>query len=1076
MKELVFLPDREGRDELPAQSGFVRVGNDGAALKSLSDRLVLPPEEEKQTDTAMWRGVLALALLCDAWPDSGVSVKTLTVEGSTSLFATWVLNARPAAQRGEALHLVLLEKDGARRLLGIADAHAGLVLPATKTDFKGFVPERARWYDGENDSWHDPVPCLNEHERAILLARITMMGLDTPEVTQLKVDLAGVDKAAAEAVQSGEESSLTALGLRIQAVCALQDFADFSMRREPCLVEKDNALVRLFSAVDVRYSAARECATYLWKGAAFARTSAALGLTGFDDPEQAAALADIEGELLLLKDNSTRWNARCAANVADWLDHQDAALLPEVRAQAELICHVQRQKACEIRTTVTLQWPWDASSGAVRYLLEEALGDGWMEAAKNPFADYLTRLTGYVLGDGVLQRNCACEEGVFLPPLSQEMALCIARCGDGEGLAQDMMRFEAQEDGSVAASFLLRGLGEVRMCRVYQPEEIMTLTQEESPCIALWPSLPMAHWHAYHVFVRGGETAVAALSGGNWETLAPEENAEVTGRQSWRCLRVDAFPSCLCLMKEHWCLGVLPNAQPLYRVEITGEAQISIDLGSSSTAVALQMDGKPVAYKSEPLTRVLLQPREMAEDSFLGSLTLGELTPSAVLLTGDGDTLFRDGYAYAVTHLAALDQLAPGSVCTQLKWRADARSVRARRILLHQVMLSASLQAVLAGAKNVRWRLTVADEMADEGRDVLLNLASELSVEVAEETGLLLKDGKFFVTWAEEAAALHAYLRAEGGMKGTFAVLDLGGSSTKLHLWMQGKARPLGGAVVMEGASTVLLHALQEHPERLWEDFEDCGNDELLDAVSAVCEQLSHAEESAAQSDKALMLLDALLEDYKQPITQQLYSRFTNQNPTWLQSILLEMYASALFSVGLMLEQAGNDGNISHLFPADLTVCMTGRGAWLLDTLTPQLRNGLQHIAHGPVNLRHPVSTITVRAVPLSAMAVAWGMAVLRDTQNTIDTPVIRTRQSFSELMLMLTGLLFQCYPQHMWKLHPGVYDQWGRLMPAGDNAVRRAASAVYGDGEDIPAAVMAFTAGLRQAEMMPENIVYPGE
>jgi hypothetical protein len=177
-----------------------------------------------------------------------------------------------------------------------------------------------------------------------------------------------------------------------------------------------------------------------------------------------------------------------------------------------------------------------------------------------------------------------------------------------------------------------------------------------------------------------------------------------------------------------------------------------------------------------------------------------------------------------------------------------------------------------------------------------------------------------------------------------------------------------------------------------------------------------------------------------------------------------------------MLEQAGNDGNISHLFPADLTVCMTGRGAWLLDTLTPQLRNGLQHIAHGPVNLRHPVSTITVRAVPLSAMAVARGMAVLRDTQNTIDTPVIRTRQSFSELMLMLTGLLFQCYPQHMWKLHPGVYDQWGRLTPAGDNAVRRAASAVYGDGEDIPAAVMAFTAGLRQAEMMPENIVYPGE
>ena len=102
----------------------------------------------------------------------------------------------------------------------------------------------------------------------------------------------------------------------------------------------------------------------------------------------------------------------------------------------------------------------------------------------------------------------------------------------------------------------------------------------------------------------------------------------------------------------------------------------------------------------------------------------------------------------------ALQALPAGSVCTQLKWRADERSVRARRILLHQVMLGASLTAMLAGAKSVRWRLTVADEMADEGRDALLNVASELSVEVAEETGLMLTDGKFMVSWAEEAAAL----------------------------------------------------------------------------------------------------------------------------------------------------------------------------------------------------------------------------------------------------------------------------------------------------------------------------------
>ena len=452
MKNLVFLPDRTGRDEMGQQSGFVRVGADGSALSALSQRLVLPPREMKQSSPEMWRGVLALALLCDAWPDSGVKPNVLTVEADSSLFASWVLSARPAEELGKPLHLALLEKDGQKRLLGILDARAGLVLPATTTDFAGFVPARAAWYDAENDLWHDPVPYLNENERAILLARLTMMGLDSEEIDAFKADIADAEKAAAIAVQAGDEAALHALGLRIQAVCALADFADFVVRREPCAVTEDNPIVRLYSVVDVRYAAQRECATYLWKGVAFARTSAALGLTGTNAPAQEIALADIDEELRLLGENSTRWSSRCANGITDWLMEQDAALLPETKAQAEHIRHVQMVKAREIQQTVTLHWPWNAASGAVQYLLREALGEGWMEGAKKPFADYLTRLENHVLTDAALQHCCAFEGGVYLPPLSKEMAACVARSKDGSGLAADMMRFEPQEDGSITAS------------------------------------------------------------------------------------------------------------------------------------------------------------------------------------------------------------------------------------------------------------------------------------------------------------------------------------------------------------------------------------------------------------------------------------------------------------------------------------------------------------------------------------------------------------------------------------------------------------------------------------------------
>ncbi len=1086
MKELVFLPDREGRDELTNAAGFVRLGAEEEGLQGLAGRLVLPAKEAARTDLTAWRGVLALALLCDAWPEAEAKVSAVMVDGSTSLFSAWVLSARPAEKRRDALHLILMERAGKRCLLGVADAHTGLILPATPTDFAGTVPARAAWYDAEHDCWQDPVPYLNEHDRAILLARLTMMGADAPEVEAFKADLADVDKSAVEAVQSGDEAALRALSIRMQAVCALTDFEAFSVRSEPCVVTQDNALVRIFSGVDVRYSAERTCCTYLWQGTPFARTSAALGLTGVQDASQEAALDQIDGELQLLTENSVRWNRRCAAGITDWLSAQDGALLPEVCAQAEMIRHVQMDKAREVQMTVTLIWPWDASSGAVRYLLREALGDGWMGGAANPFSDRLTKLTGHVLGDNALQHCCACADGVLLPPLSGEMAACIASAREGEGLALDMMRFEPREDGGITASFLLRGAGEARLVRTYPVDEIEVLSEAESPCVAVWPCLPMERWHAYHVFTRGGGVEVAALSGGEWEALPVPESAEIPADnelpaeeakpQPWRCLHTETYPACLIIRRNGLCLGALPNALPLCRIEEAAEAQVAIDMGASATATAILIDGKAASAKGEQLTRLLVTPQEMAADDFLIGLTPAELTPSSVALVGDGDTLFTDGYVYAVTRFDALREMEPGAVCTALKWRADIRSVRARKILLHQVMLGASLNAMLAGAGSIRWRVTVADEMGDEGREALTGMVEELSAAVAQETGLMLAEGKSAVVWAEEAAALHAFLCNEGGMKGTFAVLDVGGGSTKMHLWLQGRNRPVGGAVLMNGSSAALLSALKENPDMLRADFADCGDEGLIAAVEVLCEQLTHAGESLAQADKALLMLDALLDEYKQTVTMHLYSRFNAQRPTFMQAILLEMYAAAVFSVGLMLEHAGSDSNINHLFPSDLTICLTGRGAWLLETLTPQLRNGLQRIAHAPMQLRHPVRTLTLRPSALPALGVALGMASLKNTGVTVDPPVIRSRQSFSGLMRTLIVHMYQCYPLHVWTLHPGLFDPWGNLTQAGEDTIRRVASGCYGDGEDIPAAVMAFIDGLRKAVVMPDQILSPGE
>ena len=100
----------------------------------------------------------------------------------------------------------------------------------------------------------------------------------------------------------------------------------------------------------------------------------------------------------------------------------------------------------------------------------------------------------------------------------------------------------------------------------------------------------------------------------------------------------------------------------------------------------------------------------------------------------------------------------------------------------------------------------------------------------------------------------------------------------------------------------------------------------------------------------------------------------------------------------------------------------------------------------------------------------------LKETGKTIDTPVIRTRQSFSELMTLLMQHMLQSYPAHMWLLHPGICDAWGNMTPAATDAIRRVASRVYGDGEDIPASVMQFMAELRGEVIQIEAPVFPGE
>ncbi len=1049
--DLIFLPDRTGRDTLTPVTGFVRLGADEGALQDLAERLTVRGNREMaRADETTWRGNLALVLLADVWADADMRVSVLTADASSSSFAAWVMASQPEGT--DCIRLVLLEAGGKRRLLGIADREYGLVLPATETDWTGVLPERVRWFDG---AMGDPVPYLTELDRMLLQKRIRLMGLGGPRVSAFLADLENAGARERDALREGDETALAQWQTRAQAVHGLGDFASFAVREEKYAAGQGNALVRCFSDTDITDGdLALESRVYLWDGVAFAVSDSRMGLAPSWETDQTDALLQMDAEIAMMVEQSAAWARRTARSLSDWLEKRRLTLIPAVREQGDTLRARLSDLGRQVQSTVTLTWPWDASCGAVQALLREALGEGWMDAAHAPFADRLTKLTGHALGDLVLQGCCACADGVLLPPLSREMARCAALAGDGEGLAADALRFEPREDGGITASFLLRGVGEVRMQRTYTVDEMLVLAKEASPTVAVWPCVPLDGWHAYHVFARGGAT-VLALREGEW--------ASCEAAESWNCLQTETYPACLCVMQGEQCLGALPNRLPDCRVTRTGEALAAIDLGTSATTAVLTLDGRNVAIREEPLTRLLSAPEDMPEDELLLSLTPRAAVPTAVVLTGEGDALFTDGHIAAAMTCGDVALRDAGTLRTALKWRADGDSVRARRILMQQVMQGLSLSAMLEGAANIRWRITIPDEMDDDGRRDMLDMMSDLAIATAKRTGLPLTAGKPGVAWAEEATALCAYLRGEGGVRGSFTALDMGSAGTKMHLWLHGQTRPTAGAVVLEGTQTLLLSALRAHPEMLAYDFADHPDEALRSAMQALEYQLGQANLSLAESDKAALMLSVLLSEYRQPITQHLYGRASVQRPTYMQSVLLENQAAMMFVAGLMLEQVGSDTLINHKLPEDMTICLTGHGAWLLDSLTPAQRNALQQIPRRVMRLDNPVRFISLKAAPQPGFATARGLADARDLEHLLDVPVIRTRASFSQLMRDMLLQFIAHYPLHAWVLHEGLFDQAGALTPEGEETIRQVAARCYGDGEDIPASVIAFVRDLRQ-------------
>lgn len=1030
---LPLLPDLDGEAPLEEGLGRCTAGEDllavlaqtmdaqgdadGADILSGMHRKARSIAED--AGDAAWRGLLALVLLWDTWAETGATLSIRKVKGDTVLSAM-VLAARRPADRRRPLQLVTLESGANCLSLGMAHPQLGIIPSANMPDLSAVLPARVSWYDRAKKAFADPSPLLNERDRAMLIHRLKLLDHDAPRRFASALLQQGLQSSRAVAAQ--DDRTLEALSLRALAVCGLQGFR--GLNSETAAYAEGTASP-LLAALGLNEPEVRETfpeqTVWFWQGKAFARSSMTLGFEPACVPEEEATLLEI-GQVCGQLSASVAWQTQMVRRFSEWLMRNGAGrgFSPAAREHLLTVRRQAEAAACQPQETVTLHSTGSKPSEASAWLVREMLGDAFAEGGAAPFSDKLTLLPDAapdVLGDQTLCTRCALPIEATgmptwaLPPLSAAMAKAVAE--DPDALITESFEMAVTEMGEVQASFAMTGQGgKIVFSRCYGEEDIVLLQPEETPTVAVWPSVafPKDQWRAYHVYTHGHGLTVSTLQNGAWVS---------DDQHMWSVVRAARFPACLTLQREGVTLGALVNQLPTFQPEQRENALIAIDLGMTGTTVALRLGETVMPMQLPCLVRTLLhgsQPAPFAQE-FLPAEALEATLPSwaAVFRQEEPLTPLVDG------HTGGAEQLS--HVHAALKWSSEGTAHQAWRMHLHQVMMTAALCAKMNGAKDVAWRMTLPSDLSPVRRHEWMATVGELAAQVAQEACIPLTRAQESVTCVDEDQALVAYLRAAGYQRGGFVALDVGSSKASMMLWLRGMGRPCAVTHLPMGIHGMLLQTLLQRPDELESDFAGLADDEAREHVKVLAAQLRAARGSRRTLNRCMMLVDELFLQHGDAMQHCMNAAAAQGKMTLLQSLLLCGFAWLMTTAGLQLERAWQDPGVNDHLPQELPLCLCGRGGMLLMQLPDLLKMRLTRFIPLGMSRDHAVRQVYVISTgepkmeaALGALRMTDGVAVwAADAQSMADTPLPMDAENVLRAFLRMFAGEFPAAAQCLW-------------------------------------------------------------
>lgn len=786
---------------------------------------------------AAWRGVLALLLLWDTWPQDGAwpALELVRLSDGSTAFSASVTAALSPARAPDGLWAFTLCGEGIpARPVALLSRAMAVVPAADPGDLGPLLPPCVTWYDRAERRFLDPCAHLCERDAAFLAARLALLcrlneqpSLRSPlydaaaglcgVLRPFLEDLARARDAWRGLLMQGDAEALDDLRARILAAHTLAD-TPVAVRAETLHPDEAdpaaNPLLRV--VVNAAPPAAGDaCVLYSLDGTAFARQSAFCLAEPAHSRGEADALARLKRELSLLERYDAGWRERTSVTLRELAEaSQDRpGLWPRLPGLLKGWADELDRRPEDAGFTLEVTYPLDGRPAALCALLREALGMEDAALVEAPFSDALLLLDGPPpFADDALHTACRVTLGTrtcyAVPPLSPRLCAFLMDAADADDscaprLDLSGLRFLPAADGrSVEAQLCLRrrvqssgkaAESAVTLRRTYtlgdalQTGKAIVLPAGEAPCVTVWPNVRLAPglWKRYFLHIHQPRHLDAWALGTEGWTQGDLRHAP--GRE-WRNTCVDRFPAFVALRRGALSLGALLNDAPRRLLRHEPAAAIAIDFGSISTTVMLRQDGRvQPATLPECLHRTLLA--SGAED---GAHLADEFLPDAVLLPGSAveatyysvmdmftdvpetwRTVLCDGHIYYRLSLTSLLEKSASALYYDLKWSGEDYALRCLRLFLKQAMLQAALSARLWGSSSASWRVSMPNAMPPAKQEAYLEMMRGLAREVSAECGLPLTGGCPAVLYATENQADGLYFLSRSEVSAGSGYLNL---------------------------------------------------------------------------------------------------------------------------------------------------------------------------------------------------------------------------------------------------------------------------------------------------------------